>query len=78
MITTIQLNENVKKELERMKESTKETYEEVILSLIRFAEQQKRKQKELLVEQCKEMYEEDIRIAKEWDSTLLDGDLGEF
>ena len=33
MITTIQLNENVKSALDRLK-SNKETYEEIILNLI--------------------------------------------
>ena len=68
MITSIQLNENVKKSLDRLKES-KETYEEVIVKMITKLEEQKRKQEELLIEQCKEMYKDDLRITKEWEST---------
>ena len=72
MVTTIQLNEDVKKALERMK-SSKETYEEVIVNLMKFSEEQKRKQKELLIEGCKEMVGESLKVAKEWEGTLMDG-----
>jgi len=72
MVTTIQLNEDVKKALDRMK-SNKETYEEVILSLMKFSEEQKRKQKQFLIEGYKEMAEDSLKIAKEWESTLMDG-----
>ena len=72
MVTTIQLNENVKKALDRMK-SNKETYEDVILNLMEIAEKCKREQEELLIEGCKEMAEESLRIAKEWEGTLMDG-----
>ncbi len=73
MITTIQLNENVKNSLNKLKASEKQTYEEVIVSLIKLSETQKRKQEELLIEECKEMAEENLRIAKEWEGTLMDG-----
>mgnify|MGYP001570405693 CR=1 FL=1 len=72
MVTTIQLNESVKKALDRMK-SKKETYEDVILTLMKTAEKCRREQKELLIEGCKEMAEESLRIAKEWEGTLMDG-----
>ena len=68
MITTIQIRENVKNELDMFKEGNK-TYEEVILSLMRFVEQQKRKQTELLIEGCKEMAEDSLKITKEWEAT---------
>jgi predicted CopG family antitoxin len=68
MITTIQIRENVKKELDRFKEGNK-TYEEVILMLMNLVEQQKRKQKELLIEGCKEMAEDSLRITREWENT---------
>ena len=32
-----------------------------------------KKQRELLKEQCIEMYEDDLQIAKEWEGTLMDG-----
>ncbi len=67
MVTTIQLNEPVKRELDRLK-SGKETYEQIILNLIRCAEENKRKQEELLIEGYKEMAEESLKIAKEFEA----------
>jgi len=67
MVTTIQLNENVKNALDRLK-SNKETYEEVILKLMKLAEKNKREQEELLIEGCKVMAEDMIRINKEWEA----------
>jgi hypothetical protein len=32
-------------------------------------EVQKRKQKELLIEECKKMAQESVKITKEWEST---------
>jgi predicted CopG family antitoxin len=72
MVTSIQLNENVKNALDRMK-SNKETYEDVILNLMKIANKCKREQKELMIEGCKEMAEESLKIAKEWEGTLMDG-----
>jgi len=67
MVTTIQLNENVKNALDRMKEK-KETYEEVILHLMKIAKESKRNQEKLLIEGCKEMAEESLKIAKEFEA----------
>ena len=67
MITTIQLNENVKKELDGFR-NNKETYEQIILSLIKQVEEQKRKQEELMIEGCKVMYNDMLEINKEWES----------
>lgn len=72
MVTSIQLNENVKNALDRMK-SNKETYEEVILNLMKIAEKCKREQEQLLIEGCKEMAEDMKEINKEWEFTLMDG-----
>lgn len=72
MITTIQLNENVKRALDRLK-TKRETYEDVILNMIKIIQQRKRKQEELLIEGCKEMAEDSLRISKEWEGTLMDG-----
>ncbi len=69
MITTIQIRENVKDELDRLKETDKETYEEVILNLMKFVEKYKKEQKKLLVEGYKEMAEESLSIDKEWSVT---------
>ena len=68
MITTIQIRENVKNQLERLKQSN-QTYEEVILTLIKAVEIQKRKQEDLLIEGCKVMAEENLRVCKEWEAT---------
>ena len=72
MVTTIQLNEDVKKALDRMK-SGKETYEDLIVNLMKSVEKYKREQEELLIEGYKEMAEENLRIAKEWEGPLMDG-----
>jgi len=72
MVTTIQLNENVKSALDSLK-SNKQTYEDVILNLMEIAEKQKRGEEELLIEGYRAMAEESLRIAKEWESTLMDG-----
>jgi len=65
MVTTIQLNESVKNELDNLK-SEKETYEQVILNLMKIAEEHRRKQEELLIEGYKEMAEESLRICEEF------------
>ena len=72
MITTIQLSESSKKVLDRLK-SNRETFEEVILRLVDVAEKHRREQEQLLIEGCKEMYGDSLRIAKEWEGTLMDG-----
>ena len=66
MITTIQLNENVKRSLDRLK-TKKETYEEVILHLMRSVEDSNKKQESLLIEGCKEMAEENLKITKDFE-----------
>lgn len=72
MVTTIQLNENVKKDLDRLKQE-KETYEEVIVNLISKADNDKKKKEELLKEEALEFAEESLKIAREWEGTLMDG-----
>lgn len=73
MITTIQLNEKVKDSLAKLRTSNKQTYEEIIVNLIKLVEIQKRKQKELMIEGCREMAEDSLKTAKEWEGTLMDG-----
>ncbi len=68
MITTIQLDKKVKKALDRMKGTGKETYEEVIIKMMDILEQQKRKQTQLLIEGCKEMAQESLKITKEFEA----------
>ena len=33
----------------------------------------KKEQEELLIEECKEMYDDMLKMAKEWEGTLMDG-----
>ena len=73
MVTTIQLNENVKNALDRMKVN-KETYEEVILNLMKTAEKCKREQEQLLIEGCKVMAKDMIEINREWEGVDSDID----
>lgn len=81
MITTIQIRENVKKDLEKFKESGKESYEDVIVKLIDSVEKQRRKQEKLLIEGYKERGEESLKLLEkfkyadaevtwEWDGDL--------
>ena len=67
MVSSIQLNENVKKALDRLK-TNKETYEDVIINLMKIAEKCKREQEELLIEGCKVMAEESLKITKEFEA----------
>ncbi len=67
MVTTIQLNENVKNALDRLK-TNKETYEQIILNLMRIAEKHKRNQEGLLIEGCKVMSEENLKITREFEA----------
>ncbi len=67
MITTIQIDEGVKNALNRLK-TGKETYEEVILNLMNIAEKTKREQKQLLIEGCREMAKENLKITKEFEA----------
>ncbi|MFH1500339.1 MAG: hypothetical protein ABIE22_00135 [archaeon] len=67
MITTIQLNENVKKSLDRLK-SNKETYEEVIINLMKVVEKFKREREESLIAGCKAMAGENMKITKEFEA----------
>ena len=68
MITTIQIHEKTKSELDSIKRE-KETYEEIIVRLIDSEEKQKRLNKNLLIEGYKEMAEDNLKTTKEWVST---------
>lgn len=73
MITTIQIRASVKDELDRLK-TGKESYEEVILALMKTAEKCKREQEQLLIEGYKEMAEESLKINKEFEAIEEDLD----
>lgn len=66
MVTTIQINEDVKKALDRMK-NDKQTYEQVILYLMKSFEKCNREQRSLLIEGCKVMSDENLKITKEFE-----------
>ena len=67
-ITTIQVHEDVKNVLDRMKETDKDTYEEVILKLAEKARRQKKEFEKLMIEGCKEMHEDTLKMNKEWEA----------
>ncbi len=67
MITSIQLHDKVKTALDKLKEKNSETYEEVIAKMISLFDKQKRKNRELLIEGCKEMAQESLNITKEFE-----------
>jgi len=67
-ITTIQIRENIKQQLDKLK-TKKESYEEAIINLMKIAEQCKRSKEELMIEGCKVMAEDSLRITKEWEAT---------
>ena len=73
MVTTIQLNEDVKKRLEFLKEKKGDTYEKVIVKLIDEKETDKKRIERLIIEGCREMAEDSLKIAKECEGTLMDG-----
>ncbi len=73
MVTTIQLNENVKKELNKLK-TNKETYEQIIINLMRQVDEQKRKHIALMIEGAKETAEESLKITKEFEAIEEDFD----
>ena len=74
MITSIQIHEKVKKELDSLKENSKETYEDVIVKMMKSIEKNKREQKKLLIEGCIEMAEESLKINKEFEAIEEDFD----
>ena len=73
MITTIQLNDQTKNSLSKIKQQG-ETYEALIIRMMQLLEQQKREQEELMIEGCKEMAEENLKITKEFEAIEDFGD----
>ena len=66
MITTIQIHEEVKSQLDKLKDTGKESYEEVIVNMIEQIEKQRRAESALLIEGYKEMAQESLKTTKEW------------
>ena len=46
-----------------------ESYEDIILKIMKHIENEKRHKIEAMVEGCKEMAEDSLRITKEWETT---------
>jgi len=67
MVTSIQINESAKKQLDELKVA-KETYEQVIINLISISEKYSKEQEELLAEGYREMAKESLKINKEWEA----------
>lgn len=74
MVTTIQLNENVKRALNRMKENSRQTYEDVIVSMMKKIKEDKKNFEELMIEGAKETAEESLKITKEFEAIEEDFD----
>ena len=73
MITTIQLNDQTKNSLSKIKQQG-ETYEALIIRMMQLLEQKKREQEELMIEGCKEMAKDMLKINKEWEGVDSDID----
>ena len=69
MVTTIQLTETTKQELNNFKTKNSETYEDVILKLIKSEKHSKIKMKQLLKEGYLEMAGDLKQIEKDWSKT---------
>lgn len=67
MVTTIQIHEEVKQELDKLKESSRDSYEDIIIKILTQIEKQKGRQEALLAQGYKEMAEESLRICKEFE-----------
>ena len=72
MVTTIQLSENVKKDLDRFKQG-KKAYEDVIIELISHIDNSQKEREKLLKEEAIALSEESLKISKEWEGALMDG-----
>ena len=68
MITTIQIHKTIKDELDLFRKDN-ETYEDILVRFIKAERNLRRMNKKLLIEGCKEMAEDSLRITKEWEST---------
>ena len=72
MVTSIQLNENVKRDLDRLRNG-KETYESIILGLMKMVKSYKANQERLMKEGCLVMYDDMLELNKELEGA--DGDI---
>ena len=75
MVTTIQLHEKVKEDLSKLKEKN-ETYEDVIVKLVKEKKKKERELEQLYKEYNEEMGEHDLELAKEFETADNEGDPG--
>ncbi len=73
MISTIQLSENVKNSLGKLKE-VRESYEDVIVKWMNEFERRKREHVDLMIEGAKETAAESLKITKEFEAIDEDFD----
>lgn len=65
--TTIQIHEDIKKELDKLKDS-KDSYEETIMKLIEQSDSKKKDIEKLMIEGYKAMAKESLKITKEFEA----------
>ena len=68
MVTVIELSKAVKKQLDKLKQSNNETYEDIIIKMLDQIDEQKRQNIELMIEGAKETAEESLKITKEFEA----------
>jgi len=68
MVKVIELSEAVKKQLDKLKQSNNETYEDIIIKMLDQIDEQKRQNIELMIEGAKETAEESLKITKEFEA----------
>ena len=66
VITTIQLNDEIKRALSRLKQNERDTYEDVIVRMMREARRRRNKSIDLLEEGYREMARTSIETTQEW------------
>lgn len=69
MVSTIQISNKVKETLARYKVHRRDSYEDVIVNLILKVEGEKENMEKLMIEGCKEMAEENIKISKDFENS---------
>lgn len=71
MRTTIQVQKSLKSELDELKASPRETYEDIIVRLISLLKQREIENIKLMSEGYEEMAEDSRKIVEEWNTTEL-------
>jgi predicted CopG family antitoxin len=66
MITSIQIHKDVKQALYRMKTSPRESYEDIIVRMMKIINNNKKDHEKLMKEGCIAMADESKKLAEEW------------